>query len=163
MYENRYRSNDPPKMNRKCAENESKGFVKKTLWNQKSTFYVLFRKSWISKGYRTCWFRQVWSNSYSITRFYKIKLYKNNETEIGKKNIKLRTSLDWEVQKKNKAMIYISFKCLLTKKWPEHIQSHLLWYYWMLSRHITFYFWRVILKYSTFLIFLIRDNYQHWE
>ena len=102
MYENRYRSNDPPKMNRKYAENESKGFVKKTLWNQKSTFYVLFRKSWISKGYRTCWFRQVWSNSYSITRFYKIKLYKNNETEIGKKNIKLRTSLDWEVQKKIK-------------------------------------------------------------
>ena len=58
---------------------------------------------------------------------YKSKLYKKNETEIGETYKQIRTFWGQGVQKQKikVMMIYISFKNLLTKEWPEHRQSQL--------------------------------------
>ena len=67
--------------------------------------------------------------SWSLNFFFKSKLYKNSKANIGKKESKLRAFWGWEVQKQEIIMtkIFISFKNLLTKEWPEKHQSHLLW------------------------------------
>ena len=61
------------------------------------------------------------------TFFYKNKLCKNNKAETDKKTNKnkLRAFSGYDVQKWKiiLTMIYISFKNLLTKEWPGHLQS----------------------------------------
>ena len=54
-----------------------------------------------------------------IYTFYKNKLFKKDEAEIGKT---IRTFWGWEVQKQKIkiTMIYISFKNVVTEEWSEH-------------------------------------------
>ena len=83
---------------------------------------------------------------------YDSKLYKNNEAQIGQRNNKLGTFWGWKVrkQKTEAKMIYISFKYLLTKEWPEHRQNHLLLCNRISNRGI----WLLLLKRSITIFYI---------
>ena len=79
LHENRCRSNDPPKINRKCAENESKGFAKRIFEISNQTFmFCLFLSFFLSLVYQT-WSKIGGINFYPSKCFQHIKYGVNVE------------------------------------------------------------------------------------